>query len=134
MTMPTAKDEVRRLPKALPDDAVPEDVQYSIYVRERIERARREVEAGSSSGMMRLRTGCAGGSTSSLDRTAWQELEAAAEYIARDPPRYAASLMKDARSAARSLRKFPMRGRVVPEVSDRAVRELSVRNYLSPDL
>lgn len=39
--IPTAKDEVRRLLEALPDDATLEDVQYSIYVRERIERAHR---------------------------------------------------------------------------------------------
>lgn len=44
--MATAKDEVRRLLEALPDDASLEDVQYSIYVRERIERARREAAEG----------------------------------------------------------------------------------------
>jgi hypothetical protein len=40
--MGTAKEEVRRLLESLPDDASLEDVQYSIYVRERIERGRRE--------------------------------------------------------------------------------------------
>ena len=44
--MATAKEEVRRLLEALPDDASLEDVQYSIYVRERIERGRKEAEAG----------------------------------------------------------------------------------------
>ena len=44
--MPTAKDEVRRLLESLPDDASLEDVQYSIYVRERIERARKEAKDG----------------------------------------------------------------------------------------
>jgi len=44
--MPTAKDEVRRLLESLPDDASLEDVQYSIYVRERIERARKEANDG----------------------------------------------------------------------------------------
>lgn len=44
--IPTAKDEVRRLLEALPDDATLEDVQYSIYVRERIERAHREDAGG----------------------------------------------------------------------------------------
>ena len=44
--MPTAKEEVRRLLEALPDDASLEDVQYSIYVRERIERGRREADQG----------------------------------------------------------------------------------------
>ena len=44
--MPTATEEVRRLLEALPDDASLEDVQYSIYVRERIERGRREADQG----------------------------------------------------------------------------------------
>jgi len=38
----TAKEEIRKLLDALPDDATWEDVQYSIYVRERVERGRRE--------------------------------------------------------------------------------------------
>ena len=44
--MPTAKEEIRRLVDSLPDDASWEDLQYSIYVRERIERGRREVDDG----------------------------------------------------------------------------------------
>jgi hypothetical protein len=44
--MSTAKEEVRRLLDSLPDDASLEDVRYSIYVRERIERARSELNQG----------------------------------------------------------------------------------------
>ena len=44
--MANAKDEVRRLLDTLPDDANLEDVQYSLYVRERIERGRREADEG----------------------------------------------------------------------------------------
>jgi hypothetical protein len=44
--MPTAKEEIRRMLDTLPDDATWEDVQYSIYVRERIERGRREADEG----------------------------------------------------------------------------------------
>ena len=44
--MPTAKEEIRKILDSLPDDATWEDVQYSIYVRERIERGRREAEGG----------------------------------------------------------------------------------------
>jgi hypothetical protein len=44
--MATAKEEVRRLLEALPDDASLEDVQYSIYVRERLARAREEADSG----------------------------------------------------------------------------------------
>jgi plasmid stabilization system protein ParE len=56
-------------------------------------------------------------------------LESAASYIARDSPRYAAALVDEARSAARSLRSFPGRGRVVPELADEAVREVFVKSY-----
>lgn len=44
--MATVKEEVRRMIESLPDDATWEDVQYSIYVRERIERGRREAADG----------------------------------------------------------------------------------------
>lgn len=44
--MATAKEEVRQLLESLPDDASLEDVQYSIWVRERIERGRREGSEG----------------------------------------------------------------------------------------
>jgi len=40
--MATPKDEIRKILDTLPDDATWEDVQYSIYVRERVERGRRE--------------------------------------------------------------------------------------------
>ena len=39
--MANVKEEVRRMIESLPDDATWEDVQYFIYVRERIERDRR---------------------------------------------------------------------------------------------
>ena len=61
--------------------------------------------------------------------SAWHELESAADYIARDSPRYAVALMDEARSAARSLTRFPFRGRVVPEMSDKNIREVFVKSY-----
>jgi toxin ParE1/3/4 len=67
-------------------------------------------------------------------RIAWtesalQELEAAADYIARDSQRYASALVEEALSSGRSLQRFPTRGRVVPELSNDAVRELFVKSY-----
>jgi len=44
--MPTVKEEVRRMIARLPDDATWQDVRYSIYVRERIERGRGEAADG----------------------------------------------------------------------------------------
>jgi hypothetical protein len=42
--MATAKEEIRRMLDTLPDDVTWEDLQYSIYVRERVERGRREAD------------------------------------------------------------------------------------------
>ena len=44
--MSTAKQEVRRLLDQIPDDATFEDIQYHIYVREKIERGLQDVEEG----------------------------------------------------------------------------------------
>ena len=44
--MATAKEELRKMLDSLPNDANWEDIQYSIYVRERIERGRREADEG----------------------------------------------------------------------------------------
>jgi hypothetical protein len=44
--MATAKEEVRMMLDRLPEDATWEDVQHSIYVRERVERGRLEASQG----------------------------------------------------------------------------------------
>lgn len=43
-----------------------------------------------------------------------EDLLEAAEFIARDSPFYAAALVREARAAALSLKRFADRGRVVP--------------------
>ena len=42
----TAKDEVRALLEKLPDDASLNDIQYHIYVRQKIERGLEAIEQG----------------------------------------------------------------------------------------
>jgi hypothetical protein len=44
--MATVKEEIRRMIESLPDHATWEDVQYPIYVRDRIERGRCEAADG----------------------------------------------------------------------------------------
>ena len=44
--MGSAKDEVRRILDKVPDDATLEDIQYHIYVREKIERGLKDVAEG----------------------------------------------------------------------------------------
>ncbi len=44
--MRTAKEEVRRMLDQIPDDATFEDIQYHIYVREKIERGLKDVQEG----------------------------------------------------------------------------------------
>ena len=52
-----------------------------------------------------------------------------AEYIARDSPSYAATLIAKIEKAANSLFQFPNRGRIVPEYGEEAIRELFVDRY-----
>jgi len=42
----TAKDEVRALLEKLPDDASLNDIQYHIYVRQKIERGLEAIQSG----------------------------------------------------------------------------------------
>jgi predicted transcriptional regulator len=44
--MGSAKDEVRRIPERIPDNASFEDIQYHIYVREKIDRGLEDIEQG----------------------------------------------------------------------------------------
>ena len=44
--MGSAKEEVRRILELIPDNASFEDIQYHIYVREKIERGLRDVKEG----------------------------------------------------------------------------------------
>ena len=44
--MRTAKDEVRELLESLPDDASLEDIQYHLYVRQKIQRGLEADEEG----------------------------------------------------------------------------------------
>jgi toxin ParE1/3/4 len=61
---------------------------------------------------------------------AWTDVEQIARFIARDSPRYAIVLQREAQAAARSLRQFAERGRIVPEREDDRLRELFVaRSY-----
>jgi toxin ParE1/3/4 len=60
---------------------------------------------------------------------AWEDLEAAAEYIARDSEAYAAVFVEEMKTAATSLSGMAERGQMVPEIGDPAIRELLVRPY-----
>jgi predicted transcriptional regulator len=44
--MRTAKEEVRKMLEQIPDDATFEDIQYHIYVREKIERGLKDIQEG----------------------------------------------------------------------------------------
>lgn len=58
-----------------------------------------------------------------------EDLEAAASYIHRDSPVYAASFIDRALEAGRSLDEFAERGRMVPELGDSSIREIFVYSY-----
>jgi len=60
---------------------------------------------------------------------AWEDLAAAADYIARDSESYAAAFVDEVKEAAASLAQFAERGQVVPEFADHRIRELLIKPY-----
>ncbi len=60
---------------------------------------------------------------------AQEDLDAAAAYIHRDSPSYAASFVNRTLKTGRSLATFPMRGRIVRELGDTSIREIFVFSY-----
>lgn len=60
---------------------------------------------------------------------ALEDVDAIATYIARDSSFYAAAVVQAILDAARTLEKFPFRGRVVPEIALDAIRERFVYSY-----
>ena len=60
---------------------------------------------------------------------AWNDLSAAADYIARDSDYYAATFVHEVKNAVASLAHLAGRGQVVPEFADSTIRELLVRPY-----
>lgn len=58
-----------------------------------------------------------------------EDLDEAAEFIARDSMSYARALVREARVAALSLRNLSDRGRTVPESEDADTRELFIKGY-----
>lgn len=57
------------------------------------------------------------------------DLDAAAEYIHRDSPAYAAAFVLRSLEAGRSLTDFAERGRIIPEFKDKKIREIFVQSY-----
>jgi len=53
-------------------------------------------------------------------------LEQVLAFIAEDNPEAARRLWKEAKAATRGLRRYPMRGRMVPEYQEPTIREVLV--------
>jgi plasmid stabilization system protein ParE len=60
---------------------------------------------------------------------ATDDLDALAEYIARDSSFYAAAFTQQVLDISRSLNVFSERGRIVPELGNPDIRELLIREY-----
>jgi len=60
---------------------------------------------------------------------ATEDLEAVAEYIARDSEYYARSVVTEILSASRNAGAFPLIGRIVPEIGDENTRERFIFSY-----
>jgi len=62
-------------------------------------------------------------------RSALSDVEALAEFIARDSEFYAAGFVKEIFDTGDALDQLCERGRVVPELSDPSIRELLIHDY-----
>jgi toxin ParE1/3/4 len=62
-------------------------------------------------------------------KSALADLEAIRAYIARDSEYYAARFADGVLRTVRALRRFPELGQVVPEFSERIIRERLFHNY-----
>lgn len=58
-----------------------------------------------------------------------EDLEAIAEYIARDSEFYARAVITEMLAVSRTICEFPLVGRVVPEIGDERIRERFVYSY-----
>jgi addiction module RelE/StbE family toxin len=60
---------------------------------------------------------------------ALDDIESIASYIARDSAAYASAVVAKIIKATRTLRRFPLAGRIVPEFEDENLRERFVYSY-----
>ena len=60
---------------------------------------------------------------------ALEDIESIANYIERDSPNYAKSVVEKIFDKAELLEEFPELGRVVPEFNDPVVREIFIYSY-----
>lgn len=60
---------------------------------------------------------------------ATEDLEAIAEYIARDSGYYARAVVTETILVSRNIGEFPRIGRIVPETGDENIRERFVHSY-----
>ena len=58
-----------------------------------------------------------------------EDVDGIADFIGRDSAFYARAVVAKILAEARSIPEFPLRGRVVPELGDEAIREIFVYSY-----
>src|SRR6266508_3633541 len=110
--MGSPKDEVSSLLEKLPDDASYEDIQYHLYVLEKIKRG---LERADNEGAM--------------SPEAVEDVEAIGAYIERDSPWYAKAVVAKIVETAESIPEYPELGRIVREMQNPSIRERLVHRY-----
>jgi toxin ParE1/3/4 len=62
-------------------------------------------------------------------RPARDDLKAIHDYIARDSKHYARRVVRDIRNKTTTLSDFPQRGKMIPEIGEENLREISHYSY-----
>jgi plasmid stabilization system protein ParE len=129
--MSNAKRDVESLLNRLPDNVSVEDIQYHLYVLDKVRRGLEDARV--------KRHFVAGGRREPFQQMAhrivWskraaQDLDSITDYIAADSPAYASVVLKSIVNQTRMLARFPQAGRKVPEVDDENIRELIGKRVL----
>ena len=60
---------------------------------------------------------------------AFEDLNGIYDYIAKDSPRYARMVVRDIVAMVKSMRRFPLAGRIVPEYNRIEIRERIYKSY-----
>ena len=103
MPIGAVKDEVVRLIQSLPDDCTIEEIQYHLYVRQKVERGLAAAEAGLTVSQEDAERRVEGWLESDGRSPRLDDLQAIVDFVTRDSAAYAARLARKIVEAPRRL-------------------------------
>jgi hypothetical protein len=116
MTLNSIKEEVIQLIKDLPDEATLEDIQYHLFVKQKLLRAEEQIKEGNTIPHEKVMEK----TQKEMVQIEWSEeaeddLDDILSYLSKSSIQYAESFFQGINEAIENIAKFPKIGRKVPE-------------------